>query len=59
MSRSACMSTPSRTALVAAPPDEESDGPWEFRSRGRQSVWTIESDRRHRVNAPLRLRVDA
>ena len=47
------------TALVAQAPDEGSDGLWEFRSRGRQSAWTIESDRRHRVNAPLRLRVDA
>lgn len=45
------------TALVAEGPGE--DGRWEFRSRGRQSAWTIESDRRHRVNAPLRLLVDA
>jgi cyanophycinase-like exopeptidase len=45
------------TALVSAGPSE--DGLWEFRSQGRQSAWTIESDRRHRVNAPLRLRVDA
>jgi cyanophycinase len=45
------------TALVADGPAE--DGLWEFRSRGRQSAWTIEDDRRHRVNAPLRLRVDA
>ena len=44
------------TALVSAGPAE--DGLWEFRSRGRQSAWTIESDRRHRVNAPLRLRVE-
>jgi cyanophycinase-like exopeptidase len=45
------------TALVADGPAE--DGLWEFRSRGRQSAWTIEDDRRHRVNAPLRLRVGA
>ncbi len=45
------------TALVSEGPSE--DGLWEFRSRGRQSAWTIEADRRHRVNAPLRLRVDA
>ena len=45
------------TALVSEGPAE--DGLWEFRSRGRQSAWTIEADRRHRVNAPLRLRVDA
>ena len=44
------------TALVSAGPDGE-DGRWPFRSRGRQSAWTVESDRRHRVNAPLRLRV--
>jgi len=45
------------TALVSEGPGE--DGRWEFRSRGRLSAWTIEHDRRHRVNAPLRLRVDA
>lgn len=45
------------TALVSEGPDD--DGLWPFRSRGRQSAWTIEHDRRHRVNAPLRLRVDA
>jgi cyanophycinase-like exopeptidase len=45
------------TALVSAGPAE--DGLWEFRSRGRQSAWRVESDRRHRVNAPLRLRVKA
>ncbi|MBK9741262.1 MAG: Type 1 glutamine amidotransferase-like domain-containing protein [Actinobacteria bacterium] len=45
------------TALVSEGPAE--DGLWEFRSRGRQSVWRIDEDRRHRVNSPLRLRVDA
>jgi len=45
------------TALVSEGPGE--DGHWDFRSRGRQSAWTIEEDRRHRVNAPLRLRVDS
>ena len=45
------------TALVADGPSE--DGLWEFRSRGRQSCWRIDSDRRHRVNSALRLRVDA
>ncbi len=43
------------TALVSAGPGD--DGLWEFRSRGVGSAWTIEHDRRHRVNAPLRLRV--
>jgi len=45
------------TALVSEGPAE--DGLWEFRSRGRQSAWRIEADRRHRINAPLRLRVGA
>ncbi len=45
------------TALVSEGPSE--DGLWDFRSRGRQSAWRIEADRRHRVNAPLRLRVAA
>ena len=45
------------TALVAGGPAD--DGLWEFRSRGRQSAWRIDEDRRHRVNAPLRLRVNA
>lgn len=45
------------TALVSAGAAE--DALWEFRSRGRQSAWRIEADRRHRVNAPLRLRVNA
>lgn len=44
------------TALVADGPSE--DGLWEFRSRGRQSCWRIDADRKHRVNAPLRLRVN-
>lgn len=43
------------TALVSAGAEE--DGRWPFRSMGRQSAWTIEEDRRHRVNAPLRLQV--
>lgn len=45
------------TALVSGGPSD--DGLWEFRSRGRQSCWRIESDRKYRVNAPLRLRVAA
>ena len=45
------------TALVSDGPAE--DGRWEFRSRGRQSAWRIDEDRRHRVNAPLRLRVNS
>lgn len=45
------------TALVSDGPSE--DGLWEFRSRGRQSCWRIDSDRRHRVNSALHLRVDA
>jgi hypothetical protein len=41
-----------------APEDAvESTDPWAFRSRGVGSAWRIEHDRRHRVNAPLRLRV--
>lgn len=43
------------TALVSSGPGD--DGLWDFRSRGIGSAWTIEHDRRHRVNAPLRLRV--
>ena len=43
------------TALASEGPSE--DGLWEFRSRGRQSAWRIDSDRRHRINSPLRLRV--
>lgn len=43
------------TALVSSGPGD--DGLWDFRSRGAGSAWTIEHDRRHRVNAPLRLRV--
>jgi cyanophycinase-like exopeptidase len=43
------------TALLSEGPGE--DGRWPFRSRGRGSAWTIEHDRRHRVNAPLALRV--
>jgi cyanophycinase len=46
------------TALVSDGPDDDAPE-WAFRSRGRQSAWTIEEDRRHRVNAPLRLRVSA
>lgn len=45
------------TALLSSGPGE--DGTWEFRSRGVGSAWRIEHDRKHRVNAPLRLRVDA
>lgn len=45
------------TALISAGPED--DGLWSFRSRGVGSAWTIEHDRRHRVNAPLRLRVPA
>lgn len=45
------------TALVSEGP--AADGLWEFGSRGRQSCWRIEPDRRYRVNSPLRLRVDA
>jgi len=55
------------TALLSSGPgraegDDDAAGDhdadvWEFRSRGVGSAWTIEHDRRHRVNAPLRLRV--
>lgn len=43
------------TALVAEPSSEPT---WEFRSRGAQSSWRIEADRRHRINGVLSLRVD-
>lgn len=43
------------TALLSDGPAD--DGLWDFRSRGRHSCWRIESDRKHRVNAPLRLTV--
>ncbi len=42
-------------ALVAEPP--EPGELWQFRSRGRQSCWRIEIDRRYRVNSALHLRV--
>jgi len=45
------------TALLSEGPS--ADGLWDFRSRGIGSAWTIEHDRKHRVNAPLRLRVEA
>lgn len=45
------------TALVAEPPEQA--GPWAFRSRGVGSCWRIDDDRRHRVNSPMLLRVDA
>ncbi|MDP1877416.1 MAG: Type 1 glutamine amidotransferase-like domain-containing protein [Actinomycetota bacterium] len=47
------------TALVGEPPagDGDGDSRWQFRSRGRQSCWRIEADRKHRVNSPLRLAV--
>jgi cyanophycinase len=45
------------TALLSEGPGD--DGLWSFRSRGVGSAWRIEHDRKHRVNAPLQLRVDA
>jgi cyanophycinase len=52
------------TALLSDGPDSEvedaddsSTRTWAFRSRGIGSAWTIEHDRKHRVNAPLQLRV--
>lgn len=45
------------TALVSAGPEEDGDSRWAFRSRGVGSAWRLEHDRRHRVNAPLRLAV--
>ena len=42
------------TALVTEGPDAE--GLWPFRSRGRGSCWRIETDRKYRILAPLRLR---
>ena len=42
------------TALVGEP---DEDGTWVFRSRGRQSTWRLEHDRRHRVNGAITLAV--
>lgn len=57
VSRDACViGIDEDTALLADPSDEPG---WEFRARGRQSAWRIESDRRHRINGTIRLRVDA
>ena len=41
-------------------PLEAKDGleTWQFRSRGRQSAWRVEADRRYRVNSALALRVN-
>ena len=41
-------------------PVEAKDGleTWQFRSRGRQSTWRVEADRRYRVNSALALRVN-
>ena len=41
-------------------PVEAKDGleTWQFRSRGRQSAWRVEADRRYRVNSALALRVN-
>ena len=41
-------------------PVEVKDGleTWQFRSRGRQSTWRVEADRRYRVNSALALRVN-
>lgn len=42
------------TALTG---ERDDDGTWRFRSRGRQSSWRIEHDRRYRVNGPIELSV--
>jgi hypothetical protein len=42
------------TALIA---DSASTPEWSFTSRGVGSTWRIDSDRRHRVNSALQLRV--
>lgn len=44
------------TALLGEP---NATPEWEFRPRGARSVWRVEADRRHRVNSPLRLDVNA
>lgn len=55
------------TALIGEPIDadqsahvEANDGlaTWQFGSRGRQSTWRVEADRRYRVNSALALRVN-
>ncbi len=55
------------TALIGEPMDadqsanvEAKDGleTWQFRSRGRQSTWRVEADRRYRINSALALRVN-
>lgn len=51
------------TALLAQDPRDEagdasdSSDLWSFRSRGVGSAWRLDRDRRHRINAPLRLPV--
>lgn len=55
------------TALIGEPIDadqsahvEANDGlaTWQFGSRGRQSTWRVEADRRYRINSALALRVN-
>jgi cyanophycinase len=43
------------TAFIGEPSDTPD---WSFTSRGRQSVWRVEADRRYRVNSPMELRVN-
>jgi cyanophycinase len=43
------------TAFIGEPSDTPD---WSFTSRGRQSVWRVEADRRYRVNSPIELRVN-
>ena len=54
------------TALIGEPRiDDQTTAPeakdgletWQFRARGRQSAWRLETDRRYRINSALDLRV--
>lgn len=42
------------TALLG---EQDEDSRWQFRTRGRQSAWRIDHDRRHRINGALELTV--
>lgn len=45
------------TALVGEPGEDER-APWQFRSRGRQSSWRLEPDRKYRINGTLEMDVN-
>ena len=45
------------TALIGEPGDDPV-APWAFRSRGRQSSWRVDHDRRYRINGTIELDVN-